>query len=170
MREGAAAHPLGLRPLEPSGNGGGGPGCSRGEVADESFSGPCRGTGADMQPPARPPLPHPVLPLPPPPRGGVFSGGDGAVSFNYPASCACAAGAAHPVPSRSFASHHRALAGSEGLRLKAPQSLGEAPGRRCVWRGAGKPGVAARFRERLWDVDPSAPGGLVRAASPLPPH
>ncbi|CAN8184112.1 unnamed protein product [Coccothraustes coccothraustes] len=34
---GAAAHPLGLRPLEPSGNGGGLPGWSRGEVADESF-------------------------------------------------------------------------------------------------------------------------------------
>lgn len=71
---GAAAHPLGLRPLEPSGNGGsdGGPGWSRGKVAVESFSGPCRGRGADLQPPARPVLPRPVLPLPPLPRGGVF--------------------------------------------------------------------------------------------------
>lgn len=35
-----------------------------------------------------------------------------------------------------------------------------------MWRGAGEAGVAVRFRERLWDADPSVPGGLLRAASP----
>lgn len=109
---------------------------------------------------------RPGAAAPSPGRG--FSGGDGAVSFNYPVLCACAAGAAHPVPSYLLA-RHRALAGTEGLRPKAPQFLGEAPGRRCVWRGAGKPGVAVRFRERLWDADPAAPGGLGSAAFPHPP-
>lgn len=69
-------------------------------------------------------------------------------------------------PSRPVPSRHRALARAEGLRLKAPQCLGEAPGRRCVWRGVGKPGVAVRLRERLWDADAAAPGGLVSAVFP----
>lgn len=90
------------------------------------------------------------------------------MSFNCAALCACAAGAAHPLPSYVL-SRRRALAGTEALRLKAPQVLGEAPGRRFVWRGAGDPGVAVRFRERLRDADPAAPGGLGSAASPHPP-
>lgn len=88
----------------------------------------------------------------------------------------------------------RAYAVTQGLRgalracrlqLEGPRLLGEAPGARWVWRGAGEPGggggEAVRLRgtrvERLWEEEPAASGGargqrfrasLRRSPSPQP--
>ncbi|XP_041333533.1 translation initiation factor IF-2-like [Pyrgilauda ruficollis] len=145
---GAAAHPLGLRPLEPSGNGGGGgSGWSRRGGGRELFrSVPRDGSRPTATSAPRFASPCPAAAAPSPGRG--FSGGDGAVSFDYRALCACAAGAAPPVPS-CVVSRHRALAGTEGLRLKAPQFLGEAPGRRFV---ASAINIERIFKDRSKDA------------------